>query len=58
MYVEEIAVTPFAILVQDRNTSELNKEMFKVVTKEKPTTEQIEDAIFGWKVAKYAKTIC
>ncbi|MBP3925024.1 bifunctional phosphoribosylaminoimidazolecarboxamide formyltransferase/IMP cyclohydrolase [bacterium] len=56
MYVEEIAVTPFAILIQDRNSSELNKEMFKVVTKEKPSADQVEDAIFGWKVAKYAKT--
>src|SRR5574344_757145 len=56
MQLEDIAVTPFGILIQDRNTSELDKDMFKVVTREKPTSEQIEDAIFGWKVAKYAKT--
>lgn len=54
--VEEVIMTPFGILVQDRNTSELNKEMFKVVTTEKPTAEQIEDAIFAWKVAKHSKT--
>lgn len=30
--------------------------MFKVVTREKPTAEQIEDAIFAWKVVKHAKT--
>ena len=54
--VEEIIMTPFGALVQDRNNSELSKEMFKVVTKEKPTKEQIEDAIFAWKVAKHAKT--
>lgn len=56
LIVEEVYMTPFGVLVQDRNTSELNKEMFKVVTREKPTTEQIEDAIFAWKVVKHAKT--
>jgi len=54
--LEEVIMTPFGVLVQDRNNSELNKDMFKVVTKEKPTPEQIEDAIFAWKVVKYAKT--
>lgn len=54
--VEEVFVTPFGVLVQDRNNSELNKEKFKVVTREKPTSEQIEDAIFAWKIAKHAKT--
>ena len=53
---EEIVVTPFGALIQDKNNSELNKETFKVVTREKPTAEQIEDAVFAWKVAKYAKT--
>lgn len=56
MTVEEVIVTPFGILIQDKNNSELNKDNFKVVTKLKPTTEQIEDAIFAWKVAKHAKT--
>ncbi len=53
---EEVVMTPFGALIQDRNISELDKDIFKVVTKEKPTAEQIEDAIFSWKVAKYAKT--
>ena len=54
--VEEVILTPFGALVQDRNNSELDKDMFKVVTREKPTAEQIEDAIFAWKVVKHAKT--
>ena len=54
--IEEIISTPFGILIQDKNNSELDKDMFKVVTKEKPTPEQIEDAVFAWKVVKYAKT--
>ena len=53
---EEITVTPFGTLVQEANKSELDKDLFKVVTKTKPTTEQLEDAIFAWKVAKYART--
>lgn len=53
---EEINVTPFGILVQDANKSELDKDLFRVATKTKPTTEQLEDAIFAWKVAKYART--
>lgn len=53
---EEIILSPFGALVQNKNESELDKETFKVVTKEKPTAEQIEDAVFAWKVTKYAKT--
>jgi len=54
MCKEEVVVTPFGVLIQDKNVSELNKDLFKVVTKVKPTTEQIEDAIFAWKIAKHA----
>ncbi len=54
--VEEVILTPFGALVQDRNNSELDKDKFKVVTREKPTPEQIEDAVFAWKVVKHAKT--
>ena len=53
---EEVIMSPFGALVQDSNSSELDKDMFKVVTREKPTAEQIEDAVFAWKVVKYAKT--
>lgn len=53
---EDIRITPFGALVQENNKSELDKDLFKVVTKTKPTTEQLEDAIFAWKVAKYART--
>ena len=53
---QEIRVTPFGVLIQDKNNSELKKDLFKVVTKAKPTKEQVEDAIFAWKIAKYMKT--
>ena len=58
LVTEDIKVTPFGVLVQDKNSSELNKDLFKVVTKTKPTAEQIEDAVFAWKIAKHAKSSC
>lgn len=45
----ETIVTPLGTLVQTPNLSELDKETFKVVSKNKPTVEQIEDAVFAWK---------
>lgn len=53
---EEVKITPFGVLIQDSDKKELDKDSFKVVTKAKPTAEQIEDAIFAWKVAKHAKS--
>lgn len=53
---EEIKITPFGVLIQESDKKELDKDTFKVVTKTKPTAEQIEDAIFAWKVAKHAKS--
>lgn len=53
---EEIKLTPFGALAQDADNKELDKDNFNVATKKKPTTEQIEDAIFAWKIAKHAKS--
>ena len=52
----EVTVTPLGTLTQTPNMSELEKDSFKVVTKLKPTVEQIEDAVFAWKVAKHASS--
>ena len=49
----EVLVTPLGTLTQTPNLSELDKDLFKVVSKQKPTVEQIEDAVFAWKVAKH-----
>ena len=45
--------TPLGTLTHTPNLSELNKDSFKVTSKVKPTVEQIEDAVFAWKVAKH-----
>lgn len=49
----DIKVTPLGTMIQTPNLSELDKDTFKVVSKQKPSVEQIEDAIFAWKVAKH-----
>ena len=49
----DVKVTPLGTLTQAPNLSELDKDLFKVVSKVKPTVEQIEDAEFAWKVAKH-----
>ena len=53
---KDIKVTPFGVLVQDADTKQLEADTFKVVTKEKPSAELVEDMIFAWKVAKYVKS--
>lgn len=53
---DDIKVTPLGTLTQSPNTSELTKDTFKVVSKQKPTVEQIEDAVFAWKIAKHASS--
>lgn len=52
----DIKLTPFGYLVQEQNLSKLTKSSFKVGGKTKPTQQQAEDAIFGWKVSKYTKS--
>ena len=50
---KDIKITPFGALVQDRNLNMLSKENFNVVSEYKPTKEQLEDAIFAWKISKH-----
>lgn len=52
----DVKITPLGTLTQTPNVSELDKDLFKVVSKQKPTVEQIEDAIFAWKVAKHCNS--
>ncbi len=43
-------------LVQEWDTAEENPRKWKVVTQKKPTQEQIQSALFGWKVAKCTRS--
>jgi len=44
------------VLLQDEDALTLNKETLKVVTKKKPTQQQLDSLIFAWKVAKHVKS--
>lgn len=53
---DKVTVTPFGTIVEEPNRKELSKDTFKVASKAKPTVEQIEDAVFAWKIVKYVKS--
>lgn len=44
------------LLVQDRDTGMVPKDALKVVTKRTPTEQELNDALFCWKVAKFVKS--
>ncbi|MDE1220623.1 bifunctional phosphoribosylaminoimidazolecarboxamide formyltransferase/IMP cyclohydrolase [Vibrio aestuarianus] len=44
------------LLVQDRDQGMVSAEELKVVSKRHPTAEELKDALFCWKVAKYVKS--
>ncbi len=44
------------LLVQDRDQGMVSLGDLKVVTKRQPTEEELRDALFCWKVAKYVKS--
>lgn len=53
---QEVKLTPFGVLVQEKDTLELDPDKFKIVSKLKPTQEQIEDMVFAFKIAKHVKS--
>lgn len=53
---KEIKVTPFGALIQEKDTKELDPNQFKIVTKQKPTEEQVQDMIFAFKIVKHLKS--
>ncbi|RJX65434.1 bifunctional phosphoribosylaminoimidazolecarboxamide formyltransferase/IMP cyclohydrolase [Vibrio sinensis] len=44
------------LLVQDRDQGMVSESDLKVVSKRQPTEEELKDALFCWKVAKYVKS--
>jgi phosphoribosylaminoimidazolecarboxamide formyltransferase/IMP cyclohydrolase len=44
------------LLMQTADNRELTLGELKVVTRQQPTAEQLEDLLFAWKVAKYVKS--
>lgn len=44
------------LLLQDRDVARVHPNMLKTVTNTKPTKEQLESLIFGWKICKHVKS--
>jgi len=44
------------LLLQGKDMQTLDENNLKVVTKKKPTQQELESLIFGWKVAKHVKS--
>lgn len=53
---QDVKELSLGTLVQSIDNKEIDKDSFKVVTKKKPTAEQVEDMVFAWKVAKHTKS--
>jgi len=53
---EDIKLTPFGALIQEKNNACLNPDTFKVITKKKPEQKEVEDMIFAFKVVKHVKS--
>ncbi len=45
-----------AVLLQDKDTQDIKRSELKVVTKVKPSEQQMESLLFGWKIAKHVKS--
>ena len=43
-------------LIQDKDQIEINKKELKFVTKNKPTSKELDDLIFAFKVCKFVKS--
>ena len=45
-------------LIQDLDTYQLTKKDLKCVTKKKPTSQQVDDLLFAWKISQISKSNC
>ena len=53
---QTLAIIAGGILVQDRDNGMVTRDQLKVVTKRKPTEQELKDCLFAWTVAKHVKS--
>lgn len=53
---EEIKMTPFGAIIQEKDIKDLDVKTFKVTTKKKPEQSEVEDMIFAQKIVKHVKS--
>lgn len=51
-----IRLVPNGILVQETDTRVISKDDLTVVSKRTPSSQELEDLLFAWKIVKYAKS--
>ena len=44
------------LLIQDRDIFEVSEKDLKVVTKKRPTKEELSSLLFGWKIVKHVRS--
>ena len=54
--VMEYKSTQFGMLVQDRDSRIVSREDLKVVTKRQPSSRELGDLMFAWKICKHVKS--
>jgi phosphoribosylaminoimidazolecarboxamide formyltransferase/IMP cyclohydrolase len=52
----EIKSVPGGLLVQDSDKARLTHDSLKVVTKRKPTEEEMKAMVYAWRIAKHVKS--
>ena len=53
---QSVAVIAGGLLIQDRDNGVLTNDMLKLVTKRAPTSQERNDCLFAWTVAKHVKS--
>lgn len=53
---EDIKLTPFGALIQEKDTKDFDVKSFKIMTAKKPEQKELEDMIFAFKVVKHVKS--
>ncbi len=54
--VAEYRSTQFGMLVQGRDSGAVSREELKVMTKRRPSEQELDDMLFAWKIAKHVKS--
>jgi phosphoribosylaminoimidazolecarboxamide formyltransferase/IMP cyclohydrolase len=53
---QTLAIIAGGILIQDRDNGMVTRDQLKVVTKRQPTSQELNDCLFAWTVAKHVKS--
>ena len=55
-FIYETKLLRDKLLIQEKDDKTVTKKSLSVVTKKKPTTKQLDDMLFAFKIARYVKS--